>query len=142
MVPIGSWYESINPPGDDFGGRGPVSIIAKIRIAASQNGEMDTRGIMQSDLLQSAKGFSLPSCFCQSIFSIYIGGRTMENRNSVGYFSVQVKLEACYNLLIAAKNEEEAINAAFNEDLPARRIEDISKDVVRVVQMKQRVYVC
>ena len=66
----------------------------------------------------------------------------MENINSVGYFSVQVKLEACYNLLIAAKNEEEAINAAFNEDLPARSIEDFTKDVVRVVQMKERVYVC
>ena len=66
----------------------------------------------------------------------------MENRNSVGYFSVQVKLEACYNLLIAAKNEQEAINVAFNEDLPARSIEDFTKDVVRVVQMKQRVYVC
>ena len=66
----------------------------------------------------------------------------MENGNSVGFFSVQVKLEACYNLLIAAKNEEEAINAAFNEDLPARRFEDFAKNVVRVVQMKQRVYVC
>jgi len=65
----------------------------------------------------------------------------MENRNTVGFFSVQVKLEACYDLLIAAENEEEAVNAAFNEDLPARRFEDFSKDVVRVVQMKQRVYV-
>ena len=65
----------------------------------------------------------------------------MENRSSVGFFSVQVKLEACYNLLIAAENEEEAINVAFNEDLPARSIEDFAKDVVRVVEMKKRVYV-
>ena len=66
----------------------------------------------------------------------------MENRNSVGYFSVHVRLEACYNMLIAAENEEEAINVALNEDLPARSIEDFARDVVRVVQMKERVYVC
>ena len=66
----------------------------------------------------------------------------MENRNSVGFFSVRVKLEACYNMLIAADNEEEAINVALNEDLPARSIEDFARDVVRVVQMKERVYVC
>ena len=66
----------------------------------------------------------------------------MDNRNSVGFFSVHVKLEASYNMLIAAANEEEAINVALNEDLPARSIEDFEKDVVRVVQMKERVYVC
>lgn len=65
----------------------------------------------------------------------------MQNRSSVGFFSVEVRLEACYKLLIAAENEEEAISVAFNEDLPARDIEDFTKDVVRVVQMKERVYV-
>jgi sulfur transfer complex TusBCD TusB component (DsrH family) len=66
----------------------------------------------------------------------------MEIRSSVGYFSVEVRLEASYNMLIAAENEEEAVNVALNEDLPARSIEDFAKDVVRVVQMKQRVYLC
>ena len=65
----------------------------------------------------------------------------MADKSTVGYFSVQVKLEACYNLLIAAANEEEAISAAFNEDLPAKNIEDFARDVIRVVQMKERVYV-
>ena len=65
----------------------------------------------------------------------------IKNRSSVGYFSVQVKLEACYDLLIVAKNAEEAINVAFNEDLPDRKLEGFARDVVRVVQMKERVYV-
>ena len=65
----------------------------------------------------------------------------MADKSSVGYYSVQVKLETCYNLLIAAANEEEAINVAFNEDLPERRPEDFARNVVRVVQMKERVYV-
>ena len=38
-------------------------------------------------------------------------------------------------------SEEEAVNAALIEKLPARSIEDFAKDVVRVVQMKERVYV-
>ena len=70
-----------------------------------------------------------------------IGGGVMTKQNSVGFFTVQVKLEACYDLLIPAASEEEAIKAAFRENLPVKRIEDLARDVVRVVQLKERVYV-
>ena len=65
----------------------------------------------------------------------------MADKCSVGYYSVQVKLETCYDLLIPAESEQEAIDVAFHEELPERRLEDFARNVVRVVQMKERVYI-
>jgi len=65
----------------------------------------------------------------------------MAAKNSVGFFAVQVKLETCYDLLIPAESEQEAIDVAFHEELPERRLEDFARNVVRVVQMKERVYI-
>lgn len=59
----------------------------------------------------------------------------------LSFFSVEVRLEARYKLLVAAQSEQEAINAAFSEDLPAQSLEDFERELVRVVEMKERVYV-
>ena len=65
----------------------------------------------------------------------------MQDRSSVGYFSVQVRLEACFNLVIAAENEKDAVDFASSQELPVNGIEDFARDVVKVVQLNKRVYV-
>jgi len=63
------------------------------------------------------------------------------DKNSVGFYSVQVKIEACYDLLIAADDAAEAMSEAFHAELPVKGVEDFKRDVVRIVQMNKRVYV-
>ena len=57
------------------------------------------------------------------------------------YYSLEVKLEVRHNMLIAARSEEEAISAAFSENIPVESLDDFDKELVRTVQMKERVYV-
>jgi hypothetical protein len=99
------------------------------------------RGLSQSDLVITAKGFSLPWRFCEAILATVHGGRKMPDKSTVEYFSVQVRLEACFNLVIAAENEKEAIDSAFDQELPVNGMEDFARDVVKVVQLNRRVYV-
>ncbi len=44
-------------------------------------------------------------------------------------------------MLIAARTEEEAISAAISEDIPIESLDDFDREVIRTVQMKERVYV-
>jgi hypothetical protein len=62
-------------------------------------------------------------------------------RCETGYYSVEVKLEVRHNMLIAAHNEEEAISVAFSESIPVDSLDDFDREVIRTVQMKERVYV-
>lgn len=44
-------------------------------------------------------------------------------------------------MLITAHNEEEAVGVALSENIPVDSLDDFDREVVRTVQMKQRVYV-
>jgi len=43
--------------------------------------------------------------------------------------------------VVAAKSEEDAISVAFSENIPVDSVDDFDREVVRVVAMKERVYV-
>ncbi len=59
----------------------------------------------------------------------------------LNYYSVEVKLEVRRNMLIAAQSEGEAISAAFNEHIPIETLDDFDRELIRTVQLKERVYV-
>jgi hypothetical protein len=59
----------------------------------------------------------------------------------LNYYSVEVKLEVRHRMLIAASSEQAAVNVAFNEEIPVESLNDFDRDVVRIVDLKERVYV-
>ena len=65
--------------------------------------------------------------------------RANEKAGAVTYYSVKVKLEVRHNMLIAAQTEEEALGVALSENIPAESLNDFDREVVRTVQMKERV---
>jgi hypothetical protein len=44
-------------------------------------------------------------------------------------------------MLIAARTEQEAMAVAFSENIPVESLDDFDREVVRTVQVEERVYV-
>lgn len=50
-------------------------------------------------------------------------------------FFITIDLRARYTVSVPAETKEEAMRAAYNQNVPASRLSDIEKDVVKVVRM-------
>ncbi|MGC9603622.1 MAG: hypothetical protein ABSF47_04110 [Minisyncoccia bacterium] len=52
-------------------------------------------------------------------------------------FLITIEVHARYTVDIPAETKEEAMRSAYNRGIPASRLSDVEKDVVKVVRMTE-----
>jgi hypothetical protein len=53
------------------------------------------------------------------------------NENDTDWYSVKVRIEASYVVIVPANSEEEATREAYRADVPAGKLYDVDKTVVQ-----------
>ena len=52
-----------------------------------------------------------------------------------------MKLEVRHRMLNVLRSEQEAVNAAFSEEIPVKCLDDFERDLARPVEMIERVHI-